>query len=76
MLTIEENLNANSHDRAVGQRVTGHFDHTASRLVGPPSNRSGNHDDTPSESDSTSNVLLLDCTVDENTGEWIYEVRS
>lgn len=39
MLTKRQILASNRHDKAVGQRVTGHFDHDASNISGPRPHR-------------------------------------
>ncbi|MEW8353506.1 MAG: hypothetical protein AB2665_06875 [Candidatus Thiodiazotropha sp.] len=80
MLTVDERLAANSHERAVGSRVSGHFDHTANNITGPypqrpglnaPYEESENLEAQTQESDE--NILVLACSVDEETGEWVYE---
>ncbi len=80
MLTPDERLDANSHERAVGSRVSGHFDHTASNITGPYPSRPGAYEERKSSEDQGSadsnEVLVLGYSIDEQTGEWIYEDSS
>jgi hypothetical protein len=80
MLTIKELLDANRHDRAVGARPSGHFDHNASLSTGPTPHRArpdGLSVALPStDAPAEGCVAYLIRTVDTSTGEVLFRIEN
>ncbi len=75
MLTSKQSIDAGKHERAVGQRATGHFDRDATKHVGPTEYRAVKGVKPSKETSPHKKKVTLVRRVDERTGEVILSLE-
>lgn len=73
MLTVDQHLAKDSHERETGQRQVGHFDHDANNHTGPVHIRRSKHNSSKSHKDSSGACSV---STNERTGELFFYFTS